>query len=84
MCRQTVVALLCMHSAFPAKKGRQTIVTSFSDITNVMLMHRVGGYIRKVHMSLRAVIWVFGAEHSGNLPRSHQPFVTATSVPLVE
>ena len=27
---------------FPAKKGKQMIVTSFSDITNSMLMHRVG------------------------------------------
>ena len=35
-------------------------------------------------MSLKAVIWVFGAEHSGNLLRSHQPFVAATLVPLVE
>ena len=37
------MALLCMHSALPAKKGKQMIVTSFSDITSVMLTHRVGG-----------------------------------------
>ena len=35
-------------------------------------------------MSLKAIIWVFGAEHSGNLLRSHQPSVAATLVPLVE
>ena len=35
-------------------------------------------------MSLRAVVWVFGAEHSGNLLRSHQPSVAATLVPLIE
>ena len=32
----------------------------------------------------RAVVWVLGAEYSGNLLRSHQPSVVATSVPLVE
>ena len=35
-------------------------------------------------MSLEAIIWVFGAEHSGSLLRSHQPSVMATLVPLVE
>ena len=60
------------------------IVTSFIDITNIMLTHGVGEYIRRVHMSLEPIIWVFGAEHSGNLLRSHQPSVMATSVPLVE
>ena len=34
---------LSMHSAFPTKRGKQMIVMSFSDVTNVMLMHRVGG-----------------------------------------
>ena len=47
------------------------IVMSFSDVMNVMLTHRVGRYIRRVCMSLEAIIWVFGAEHSGNLLRSH-------------
>ena len=28
---------------FPTGRGKQMIVMSFSDITNVMLMHRVGG-----------------------------------------
>ena len=60
------------------------IVASFSDVMNVILTHKVGGYIRKVQMSLKAVIWVFRVEHSGNLLRSHWPSVTATSVPLVE
>ena len=45
------------------------IMTSFSDITNIMLMHMVGGYIRRVCMSLEAIIWAFGTEHSGNLLR---------------
>ena len=35
-------------------------------------------------MSLEAVIWAFGAEHSGNLLKSHQPSVTDTLVPLME
>ena len=47
------------------------IMTSFSDVTNVMLMHRVREYTRRAHMSLKAAIWVFGAKHSGNLLRSH-------------
>ena len=33
-------------------------------------------------MTLWAVIWGFGAEHSSNLLRSHQPSVMANSVPL--
>ena len=78
------MTLLHMHKIFPTGRGKQMIVTSFSDIRNIMLMHRVGGYLRRVHMSLEAVVWVFGAEHSGNLLRSHQPFVIATLVPLVE
>ena len=65
------MALLCMHSVFPAERGKQMIVTSFSDVTNIMLMHRVGGHIRRVHRSLEAIVWVFGAEHSGTLLRSH-------------
>ena len=28
---------------FPAERGKQMIVMSFSDVTNVTLMHRVGG-----------------------------------------
>ena len=84
MCRQASAALLCMCSAFPAKKGKQMIVMSFSDITSIMLMHRGRGYIRKACMSLKAIIWVFGAEHSGNLLGSHRPFVMVPAVPLME
>ena len=35
-------------------------------------------------MCLKAIIWVFGVEDSGNLLRSHQPSVVATSVPLMK
>ena len=35
------------------------MVMSFSVITNVMLMHRVGGYIRRTHMSFGAIAWGF-------------------------
>ena len=35
-------------------------------------------------MSLKAIVWVFGAEHSGNFLRSHQPSVAAILVPLME
>ena len=81
--RQTSVVLLHMCSAFPAKRGKQMIVMAFSYVMS-MLMHRVGGYIRRMHMSLKAFIWVFGAAHSGNLLRSHWPSVAATSVPFME
>ena len=60
-----------MYSVFPAIGRKQTIVTSFSDITNILLMHRVGGYIRRSQMSCKVIVWVFGAEHSGNFLRSH-------------
>ena len=33
MCRQISAALLHMCNAFPAEKGEQTILTSFSDVT---------------------------------------------------
>ena len=35
-------------------------------------------------MSLKDVVWVFGAENSGNLLRHDRPSVVATSVPLME
>ena len=43
MHRLASAALLHMHSAFPAEKGKQMIVMSFSDVTSIMLMHRGGG-----------------------------------------
>ena len=65
------MALLHMCSAFPTERGKQAIVMSFSDVTNIMLMHRVGEYIRRACKGLEYVIWDFAAEHSGNLLRSH-------------
>ena len=42
-------------------------------------------YIRReVYMSSRLSSGFWGAEHSGNLLRSHQPSVVATLVPLME
>ena len=38
MCRQVGMTLLCMHKVFPARKGEQMIVTSFSDVTVITLM----------------------------------------------
>ena len=43
------MAVLHMCSVFPAKRGKQMIMTLFSDVTNVMLTHRVGGYISRAH-----------------------------------
>ena len=72
-----------MCSAFPAEKGEQTILMSFSDITTTLLVHQ-GEYIGKVCKSLRAVIWVFRAEHSGDSQRGYQHSVAAITLPLVE
>ena len=49
MCRQVSMTLLHMHKVFPVRRGKQMIVTSFSDLTNVMLMHRVGVYKESAH-----------------------------------
>ena len=50
-----------------------------------MICHAIGGgkYIRKVTLSLRAVIWVSGTERLGPL-LSHQPSTLAILVPLME
>ena len=47
---------LHMYSAFPTEMGEQMILTSFSDVIIVLLMHLGIGYTRKVHKSLRAVV----------------------------
>ena len=71
MCRKITAIPLHMHSAFPAERGEQTILTSFSDIIIAQLMHLGIGYNRKACMSLRAVIWVFGAKWLGELLGGH-------------
>ena len=38
------MALLHMHSAFPTEKGKQMILTSFSDVTITLLVHQRGVY----------------------------------------
>ena len=53
MHRQTVMVLLHMHSAFPTEKRKQMIVMSFSGVTNVILMHRVGGIEGECAQALR-------------------------------
>ena len=83
-CRKQLVGMQANQHGFSTKRGKQMIVMSFSDVTNIMLVHRVGGYIRRAHTSLKAVVLVFGVEHFGNLLRSHWPSVLATLVPLME
>ena len=53
-------------------------------ISQHLLVHLGGAYIRKVYMSLGVVIWVFGTEHFGQLLGGHQPSTLAVLVPLVE
>ena len=43
-----------------------------------------GMYIRKACTSLRAVIWVSGTEHFGQLIGGHRPSTLAILLPLVE
>ena len=51
----------------------------------MVISHAIWGrkYIRKVHLSIRAVIWVSGTEWLGPL-LSHQPSTLAILVPLME
>ena len=62
---QVGMALLCMHKVFSTLRGKQMIVTSWDDVTTVVLMLRVGSYIKRVHTSLGALIWVFGCSTFG-------------------
>ena len=83
-CSQILAISLCMHSAFPAEMGEQMILTSFSDIIIILLLHLGIEYKRKVHKSLRAVVWVSGTEWLGWLLRGHWPSTLAILVPPVE
>ena len=49
MCRWVSITLLHMHNVFPARRGKQMIMMSFSDIMNIMLMQRVGVYKESKH-----------------------------------
>ena len=73
-----------MHSAFPAEMGEQMILMSFSDVIIAQLMHVGIGYERKVHKSLRAVVWLSGTEWLGQLLGGYQPSTLAVLVPLME
>ena len=52
-CMGESVGFAAHVQSFPLKKGKQTIVTSFTDVTVVLLMLREGGYIREC-------TWAFG------------------------
>ena len=83
MCRQIMAIPLCMHGAFPTEKGKQMIVTLFNDVTT--FAHASGReHIRKMCMSLKAVIWVFGTEHFMQFLGGHWPSAMAVSVPFLE
>ena len=60
------------------------ILTSFSDVIIVLLMHWERGYKRKACKSLGAVVWVSGTECLGQLLGGHRPSTLAISVPHVE
>ena len=52
MHRWTTVFPVCMHSGFPARRSKQTIVTSWNDVT--MISHAIvgGNYKRRAHPNL--------------------------------
>ena len=83
-CRQIIAIALHMHSTFPVDMGEQMIPMSFSDVIITQLVHLGIGYIRKVHKSLRAVIWVFETVQLGQLLAGNQPSTSAVSVTLME
>ena len=70
MCRQTTVFCVHMHSGFPARRSKQTIVTSWNDVT--MIPHAIlgGNYKRRTHPNLGAVIWVFWHWMVGSMDKS--------------
>ena len=83
-CRQILVILLCMCSAYPTEMEEQTILTSFGYIIIFLLMHLQIGYKKKACKSLGAVVWVSGTEWLGQLLEGHQPSTSAISVPFME
>ena len=59
MCRQTTVLPVHMWSGFPAGRSKQTIVTSWNDVTVISHAMLGGNYKRRAHPNLGAIIWVF-------------------------
>ena len=53
-------------------------------MSQYLLMHLAGEYIRKVCMNLQAVVWVFGIECFSQFLGGHWPSLSAVSVPLME
>ena len=70
MCRQTVAFPVHMHSAFPAGRSRQMIMTSQNDVTVISHAILGGNYKRRAHTNLGAVIWDFGYWTVGSIDKS--------------
>ena len=51
---------------FSCSKVEQTIVTSLGDVTIMVLTLRVGRYMKRMCMSLGALIWDFGCSTFGS------------------
>ena len=82
MHRQVGVTLLHMHKVFPARKGEQMIVTSFSDVTIITFMQRAGS-IKGEHAQTwgsHLGFWLLYIQ--SHLVRSHRPAPVAIMVPL--
>ena len=47
------------------------ILTSFADVIMILPVHWGIRYKRKAHKGLRAVVWVSGTEHLGQLLGGH-------------
>ena len=78
------MTLLLMSKVFPARRWKQMIMTSISDVTVTVLTKRVVSIQGEADMSSRLSSGFLGAVHLSYLVRSHQPSVAATLVPLME
>ena len=68
---------------FPALRGKQTIMPSLDDVSTMVLMLRVGSYIRRVCMSLGTLIWVFSCStFDSNWLGTTDPFLQLLWCPL--
>ena len=66
MYRQTAMLLVHMHSGFPTRRSKETIVMSWNDVTGMSHAILGGNYKRRAHWNLEVVIsvfwyWMFGS-----------------------
>ena len=70
MCRWIMAFPVCMHSGFPTRRSKQTIVTSWNGVTVISHAILGGNYKKRAHSNLGAVVWVFGYWTVGYIDKS--------------